>query len=115
MYSPRYTPELTYDTQKLIEREQRTSLGGLLETTPSGESIIFTFKKVLGEHLTAKKATNQRQQTRFRIIAYNAYKKTIFIKLLKHFYTANRQKDLYKTLNSHYSGVILVIKDEPKG
>ena len=59
------------------------------------ESIIFTFKKICGEHLTAKKAKNQRQQTRFRIIAYNAYKKTIFIKLLKDFYTANTQKTLY--------------------
>lgn len=41
------------------------------------ESMIFVVKKVFGEHLTAIKAVNQRQQLRFRIIAYNAYRKTI--------------------------------------
>jgi hypothetical protein len=37
------------------------------------ESIIFVLKKVFGEHLSATTAACQRQQTRFRIIAYNAY------------------------------------------
>ena len=37
------------------------------------ESIIFVFKKVFGEHLSATSAACQRQQTRFRIIAHNAY------------------------------------------
>jgi len=40
------------------------------------ESIIFVLKKVCGEHLTAMKAVNQRQQTRFRVMAYNAYRKS---------------------------------------
>lgn len=39
------------------------------------ETIMFVIKKVLGEHLTARKAVNQRQQMRFRLIAYNAYRK----------------------------------------
>ena len=51
------------------------------------ESIIFVLKKVCGEHLTAMKASNQRQQTRFRIIAYNAYRKS-FLFFIKHFYGA---------------------------
>lgn len=38
------------------------------------ETIMFVIKKVFGEHLTARKAVNQRQQTRFRLIAYNAYR-----------------------------------------
>ena len=37
------------------------------------ESIIFVFKKVFGEHLSATSTAGQRQQTRFRIIAHNAY------------------------------------------
>ena len=37
------------------------------------ESIIFVLKKVCGEHLSATSSTGQRQQTRFRIIAHNAY------------------------------------------
>lgn len=40
------------------------------------ESIISVLKKVCGEHITAVKAATQRQQTRFRIIAYNAYRKS---------------------------------------
>jgi len=32
--------------------------------------------KISGEHITAVKAATQRQQTRFRIIAYNAYRKS---------------------------------------
>lgn len=51
------------------------------------ESMIFVLKRVLGEHLTAMKAVNQRQQTRFRIIAYNAYRKS-FLLLIKDFYEA---------------------------
>jgi hypothetical protein len=49
------------------------------------ESIIFVLKKVCGEHLTAMKAVNQRQQTRFRVIAYNAYRKSSLL-LFKDFY-----------------------------
>ena len=45
------------------------------------ESIIFVLKKVCGEHLTAMKAVNQRQQTRFRVIAYNAYRKFFYFLL----------------------------------
>ena len=51
------------------------------------ETIIFVLKKVFGEHLTATKAKGQRQQTRFRIISYNAYRKTILL-IIKHFYAA---------------------------
>ena len=49
------------------------------------ESIIFVLKKVLGEHLTATTARGQRQQARFRIIAYNAYRQ-INLLLFEHFY-----------------------------
>lgn len=52
------------------------------------ESIIFVMKKVCGEHLTATKAIMQRKQTKFRVLAYNAYRKT---KTLFH-------KDFYKAL-----------------
>ena len=38
------------------------------------ETIMFVIKKVLGEHINAIKVKNQRNQTRFRIIAYNAYR-----------------------------------------
>jgi len=38
------------------------------------ETIMFVIKKVFGEHINAIKAKNQRNQTRFRIIAYNAYR-----------------------------------------
>jgi len=58
------------------------------------ESIIFTLKKVCGEHLTAKKATNQKQQTRFKIISYNAYRKTILTQLTKDFYATLKTKNL---------------------
>jgi hypothetical protein len=55
------------------------------------ESIISVLKKVCGEHITAVKAPTQRQQTRFRIIAYNAYRKSSRSSrgiLLEDFYTA---------------------------
>ena len=39
------------------------------------ESIIFVLKKVFGEHLSATSSKGQRQQTRFRFIAHNAYVK----------------------------------------
>ena len=50
------------------------------------ESIIFVLKKVLGEHISATSAAGQRQQTRFRIIAYNAYVKAkrLLIGFLRH-------------------------------
>jgi hypothetical protein len=49
------------------------------------ENIIFVLKKVLGEHLTATTAKGQRQQARFRIIAYNAYRKVTLV-FFEHFY-----------------------------
>jgi hypothetical protein len=49
------------------------------------EGMIFVLKKVCGEHLTAMNASNQRQQTRFRVIAYNAYRKS-FLFLIRDFY-----------------------------
>jgi len=51
------------------------------------ETIMFVLKKVCGEHLTAMKAVNQRQQTRFRVIAYNAYRKSSLF-LIEDFYGA---------------------------
>ena len=50
------------------------------------ESIIFVLKKVLGEHISATSAAGQRQQTRFRIIAHNAYVKAkrFLIGFLRH-------------------------------
>ena len=39
------------------------------------ESIIFVLKKICGEHLSATSARGQKQQTRFRVIAHNAYVK----------------------------------------
>jgi len=62
------------------------------------ESIIFVLKKVLGEHISATSAAGQRQQTRFRIIAHNAYVKAKrfligFLRhLLKKFYFALRSE-----------------------
>lgn len=52
------------------------------------ETTIFVLKKVFGEHLSATSAKGQRQQTRFRIIAYNAYKKAKAFLQFKHFYRA---------------------------
>lgn len=52
------------------------------------ESMIFVLKKICGEHITAMKAVNQRQQTRFRVIAYNAYRKASFL-FMEHFYEAD--------------------------
>jgi len=49
------------------------------------ESIIFVLKKVFGEHLSATSAACQRQQTRFRIIAHNAYVQAKRL-LIEHFY-----------------------------
>jgi hypothetical protein len=54
------------------------------------EGMIFVLKKVCGEHLTAMKASAQRQQTRFRVIAYNAYRKS-FLFLIKDFYETSQQ------------------------
>jgi hypothetical protein len=50
------------------------------------ESIIFVLKKVFGEHISATSAAGQRQQTRFRIIAHNAYVKAkrILVGFLHH-------------------------------
>ena len=45
------------------------------------ETIMFVVKKICGEHISAIKAKNQRNQTRFRIIAYNAYRKVTYILL----------------------------------
>jgi hypothetical protein len=39
------------------------------------ESIMFVLKKLFGEHITTISTSSQRQQMRFRIIAYNAYRK----------------------------------------
>ena len=58
------------------------------------ESIMFVLKKVCGEHLTATKAQTQKQQMRFRIIAYNAYKKASLL-LTEHFYGAKLRKGFY--------------------
>jgi hypothetical protein len=49
------------------------------------ETMMFVLKKVFGEHLTATTARSQRQQTRFRILAYNAYKKAT-LQIIEHFY-----------------------------
>ena len=42
------------------------------------ESVIFVMKKVCGEHLSAISAKGQRQQSKFRMIAYNAYRKASY-------------------------------------
>jgi hypothetical protein len=57
------------------------------------ESIIFVLKKIFGEHISATSAEGQRQQTRFRIIAYNAYVKALSV-LLKDFYAASFSKNV---------------------
>ena len=49
------------------------------------ETIMFVLKKVFGEHITAIKAKGQRQQARFRMISYNAYRKASLI-FIEHFY-----------------------------
>lgn len=43
------------------------------------ETIMFVVKKICGEHINAIKAKYQSNQTRFRIIAYNAYRLTAYI------------------------------------
>ncbi|MFH1849078.1 MAG: hypothetical protein ABH879_02730, partial [archaeon] len=58
----------------------------------------FVLKKVLGEHLTATTAKAQRQQTRFRIIAYNAYKKSSLF-LFEHFYAAGLEHADYANID----------------
>jgi len=58
------------------------------------EGMIFVLKKVCGEHLTAMKASCQRQQTRFRVIAYNAYRKS-FLFLIKDFYGTYSARNQY--------------------
>ena len=60
------------------------------------ETIMFVLKKVFGEHLTATTAKGQRQQTRFRIIAYNAYRKSILL-FFEHFYAAYLAINLYSS------------------
>jgi hypothetical protein len=45
------------------------------------ETIMFVVKKIFGEHITSIKAKCQRNQTRLRIIAYNAYRKVSYILL----------------------------------
>ena len=68
------------------------------------ESIMFVLKKLFGEHITAIKASNQRQQMRFRIIAYNAYRKASLLGLLltKHFYGAIKPQSFYR-FNTYFS------------
>ena len=65
------------------------------------ETIMFVLKKVFGEHITATTAKGQRQQARFRIISYNAYRKTILV-FLEHFYGALKTKHLNSINSSYY-------------
>ena len=66
------------------------------------ESIIFVLKKVLGEHLSATSAKGQRQQSRFRIIAYNAYVKAKRF-FIEHFYATCFEYQMYSTeLSLHF-------------
>ena len=58
------------------------------------ESIMFVLKRVFGEHIFATTAKGQRQQARFRIIAYNAYRQALDTRaLLRDFYTAGYGAD----------------------
>jgi len=85
-------------------------LFNVLINITSGNQVLkkFSGKKVIGEHITAKKAVNQRQQMRFRIIASNAYRKTILV-LTKHFYAAiegeslKTIKDIKNGFETHYN------------
>ena len=43
------------------------------------EEITGSLRSVFGEHINAIKAKYQRNQTRFRIIAYNAYRQVTYI------------------------------------
>ena len=54
------------------------------------EGMIFTLKKVFGEHLSATKCSFQRQQTRFRLIGYNAYRKASFVNIWDFYGTGKR-------------------------
>jgi len=73
--------------RKKVKRRIHNKVGRLRKNHRNKiESMIFVVKKVFGEHLTAIKAVNQRQQLRFRIIAYNAYRKAtsyIFLGFLR--------------------------------
>ena len=62
--------------RKKAKRKERSKMGRPRKNHRNKmESIIFVFKKVLGEHLSATSSLGHRQQTRFRIIAHNAYVK----------------------------------------
>ena len=64
--------------RKKAKRRERRKIGRPRKNHRNKiESIIFVLKKMFGEHLSATSASGQRQQTRFRIIAYNAYVKAI--------------------------------------
>lgn len=82
--------------RKKVKRQSKKKVGRPRKNHRNlSETIMFVVKKVLGEHLTAKKAVNQRQQMKLRLIAYNAYRKikSIYQKLvLKDFYAASSPK-----------------------
>ena len=60
--------------RKLAKAKARNKLGRPRKNHRNKiESIIFVLKKVFGEHISATSSACQRQQTRFRIIAHNAY------------------------------------------
>ncbi len=72
--------------RKKAKRKQRKKKGRPRKNHRNKmESIIHVLKKVLGEHLSATSSTGQRQQTRFRIIAHNAYVKAKRL-IQEHFY-----------------------------
>ncbi len=70
---PVYETKGTY--RKKAKRKLKKKLGRPRKNHRNRvETIMFVIKKICGEHINAKKAKNQRNQTRFRIIAYNAYR-----------------------------------------
>ena len=61
--------------RKKAKRKLRNKIGRPRKNHRNkAETIMFVIKKTFGEHITAIKVKNQRNQTRFRIIAYNAYR-----------------------------------------
>jgi len=82
------------ENRKKVKSRNRTKKGRPRKNHRNKiESIIFVLKKVCGEHLTAMKAVNQRQQTRFKIIAYNAYRKSSLF-FIEHFYGSIQSQTL---------------------
>lgn len=68
--------------RKKAKRKSRKKVGRPRKNHRNkAESIMRVIKKIFGEHISAVNVCYQRNQTRFRIIAYNAYRQVVYILL----------------------------------